>query len=642
MTYLRSLSIVILAGLFLGGCRTAMTRPIESPVEYFHLGRVRLLDGPFKEAREADHRYLLTLDPDRLLAPFRATAGLEPKAPSYGSWENTGLDGHTAGHYLTALAQMAATGDDPEMNRRLNAMIAGLAECQKANGNGYVGGVPNPGPLWDGIAAGDIRAEPFNLNRAWVPWYNLHKLYAGLRDAWLIGGNRQARDILIGLSDWCLELTSQLSDEQMQRMLATEHGGMNEVFADLSVIAGDPRHLDLARRFSHREILDALAAGRDELTGKHANTQIPKVIGFQRIHELSGDPAMGAAARFFWDTVTAQRSVAIGGNSVDEHFNPPDDFAKMIEHRTGVETCNSYNMLRLTELLFRESPSARYADFYERALYNHILSSQHPGKGGFVYFTSMHPGHYRVYSQPGQAFWCCVGSGMENHGKYGAFIYAHAADNLLVNLFIASELSWPEEGLTLRQETTFPDQPGTSLRLALDAPRVLTIRLRRPAWVESDGFRVLVNGRRQTPATSDLPGYVALTRQWRDGDRIDVELPMRVTLERLPGGSPWAAVLVGPIVMASPTGRDGLDGLFADDGRWAHIANGPLPPVTEAPILAADPDRLSELLKPVPGQAMTFSAPGAIRPERYADLRLIPFFRLHDARYVVYWSLPEP
>lgn len=610
-------------------------------VDFFPLARVRLLDGPFKHAQDLNRDYLLAHDIDRLLAPFRAEAGLPAKAPKYPNWESSGLNGHTAGHYLTALAQMWAITDDPEMKRRLDAMVIDLAECQRAGGDGYVGGIPNGRKLWNDIAAGRADAQGFSLSGAWVPWYNEHKLFAGLRDAWLLGGNPEARDVLIRLADWCDALMATLSDEQMQRMLGTEHGGMNEVLADVHAITGDPKYLALARRFSHRAILDPLLLHRDKLTGLHANTQIPKVIGFARIAELGGDSSWRDAARFFWNTVTEHRSLAFGGNSEREHFNPLDDFSAVIESREGPETCNTYNMLRLTEALFRDEPAARYADYYERALYNHILASQHPQHGGFVYFTPIRPRHYRVYSQPNVCFWCCVGTGMENHGKYGAFIYAHSADTLFVNLFISSELDWRERGIRVRQETAFPDAPRTQLTVATAKPQRFNLRVRHPAWVASGALKVSVNGEAQ--AVSSPPGgYVELAREWRDGDRIEIDLPMHTTLERLPDGSDYVAVLRGPIVLAAKTGTEALDGLVAGDGRMAHIAPGLYLPLDQAPMLVGDADQLAAGIKPVDGKPLIFTASAFIRPEAFRDVELMPFFRVHDARYMLYWRTVTP
>jgi len=612
-------------------------------VHLFSLADVRLLPGPFKHAQDLDRAYLLALDSDRLIAPFRTAAGLPPKAEKYPNWESTGLDGHTAGHVLTALAEMAADTGDAEIKKRLAYMVSEFAACQAASGDGYVGAVPDGKPFWADIRAGKIDATNFSLNGKWVPWYNLHKLFAGLRDAWLIAGNAEARDVLIRLSDWCDTLVAGLSDERMQTMLRAEQGGMNEVLADVSVITGNPKYLKLARRFSNRETLTPLLHHEDKLTGLHANTQIPKVIGFARIAELSHDRDWLGAARFFWETVVTHRSVAIGGNSVREHFQPTDDFSSMIESREGPETCNTYNMLKLSEHLFRTDPLARYADYYERALFNHILSAQNPDTGGFVYFTSMRPRHYRVYSQPQTSFWCCVGSGLESQAKHAQFIYAHRGDTLFVNLFIASELNWAGQQTRVTQETRFPDEARSRLALHLEQPKTFTLRIRHPEWVTREGFAVRVNGEDQSAATASAPSsYVSLTRTWRDGDVVEIELPMYTHLERLPDGSDYAAIVHGPIVLGAKTGTESLDGLFADDSRMGHVAPGPYLPLDGAPALVGDEANFADEIVPVPGQPLTFTARALIRPERYRDLQLVPFFRIHDARYVTYWRIATP
>jgi DUF1680 family protein len=606
----------------------------EGPTRLFALSDVRLTAGPFAASHALNRRYIEAHDVDRLLAGFRSEAGLAARAPKYPNWESMGLDGHTAGHYLTALAQQAASGSAPS-RQRLDYMLAELAACQRANGDGYLGAVPNGRALWRDISAGHIDASGFALKNAWVPFYNLHKTFAGLRDAWLIAGMAQARDVLVGLADWCAALVARLSDEQVQTMLKTEHGGMNEVLADVSALTGDARYLSLARRFSHRTILEPLLRGSDALDGLHANTQIPKVIGFARIGELAGDRRWIEAAAFFWDTVTRRRSVAFGGNSVREHFNPANDFSSMLTSREGPETCNTYNMLRLTALLYRLRPEPRLADYYERALFNHILSSQHPGHGGLVYFTPIRPRHYRVYSQPGQCFWCCVGSGMESHGKHAAFIYAHDARSLSVNLFIASELDWREAGVKLRQETAFPDVGSTRLSLQLEQPREFTLRLRCPEWLAGP-MKIHLNGR-EWPSSAKPASFVSIARTWSDGDRLDVALPMRPRLEPLPDGSDHVAILQGPIVLAAATGSDDLAGLIADDGRGSHIAPGPYLPLDRAPTLVGERERLAERVRAVAGQPLTFTLDAAIEPAEFRALTLRPLFRTHDARYMVYW-----
>lgn len=414
---------------------------------------------------------------------------------------------------------------------------------------------------------------------------------------------------------------------------------MNEVLADLYDLTGDEKYLRLARRFCHQAMLEPLMRQQDQLTGKHANTQIPKVTGLARIAQLTGDDRARAGAHFFWETVTRTRSVAFGGNSVSEHFNDPANFRGMLEHREGPETCNTYNMLRLTRRLFESRPDAAYADFYERALYNHILASINPARPGFVYFTPIRPAHYRVYSQPDQCFWCCVGTGIENPGRYGEFIYALATNGLYVNLFIPSEGSATNLGLTLRQETTFPDEPRTRLILNLRQAAEFTLHLRHPGWVAADEFAVKVNGQ-PVSLTSKPSSYAAVRRMWRDGDRVDIELPMRTTVERLPDGSDWVAILHGPIVLALPAGTNDLRGLYANDSRMGQVASGPLVPLDRVPVLLASADDVPPHVKPDPAAGpLRFRLVDIVEPPAPEGLSLLPFFRLHDTRYQMYWQL---
>ena len=638
------LSLVPAVGLFLvAGAFAVPTQAGDVPVgatpaRMLPLTSVRLLDGPFAEAAKANRTYLLALDPDRLLAPFLREAGLEAKAKSYGNWESSGLDGHTAGHYLSALSTMVAAGDDNsegELQRRLNYMIAELDRCQKASGDGYIGGVPGSQVLWQSVAAGRVQA----VNGKWVPWYNLHKTFAGLRDAYLVAGNQKAREIFIQYGDWCVKLIAGITDDQMQRMLGQEHGGMNEVLADLYAITGDDKYMLAARRFSHQAVLAPLERQEDRHTGLHANTQIPKVIGLERIATLTGDKEADAGARYFWENVTGKRTVAFGGNSVSEHFNDPKNFGGMIESREGPETCNTYNMLRLTEQLFAAQPGAAYADYYERALYNHILASIDVDHPGYVYFTPLRPDHYRVVSQPDKCFWCCVGTGMENPGKYGEFIYAQATNGLYVNLFIASEATATNLGLTLRQETTFPDAPRTQLTLKLQKAAEFALYIRHPGWVAAGDFAVKVNG--QSVAVTSAPSsYAALRRVWQNGDRVEIELPMRTTVERLPDGSEWVAIMRGPIVLAAPAGTNNLRGLFANDSRMGHVAAGQLVPMDQVPVLLATAGDLPQHVQPDPSAGpMHFRLADVVAPAVAGGLPLIPFFRLQEERYQMYWQL---
>jgi hypothetical protein len=609
-------------------------------LEYFPLAQVRLLDGPFKEAQDRNIDYMLAMNADRLLAPYLNEAGLAPRAKSYGNWESTGLDGHIGGHYLSALSLAFAATGRSDVRERLEYVLDELGRAQEEHGNGYLGGVPGSDELWKRIAAGDIRAEPFALNGAWVPWYNLHKIFAGLRDAWVLAGSGRARDMLVGFADWADALVAGLSDEDLQTMLEAEHGGMNEVFADVAAITGDDRYLRLARRFSHREILEPLIGGEDRLTGLHANTQIPKVVGFERIAQLAGNDEWHRAAEYFWEVVVNERSVAIGGNSVREHFHDKADFGSMVSEVEGPETCNSYNMLRLTRLLYRQRPDLKYVDYYERALYNHILSSQDPATGGLVYFTPMRPSHYRVYSQVHDAMWCCVGSGIENHVKYGEFIYAYDDDTLIVNLYIPSRLEWPAGNLSLRQETGFPDNAATRLVFERDAR--VRLKLRYPSWAAAERPVVRINGKLQKAAVQS--GYIELDRHWREGDTVSLELPMEVTSEKLPDGSEYYAILYGPVVLAAETGP--FDGetlnYYADDSRMGHIPTGEVCPVDEVPLFVADSPDFAQHVERVGDGELRFRIKRRAGLRGIDDAELMPFFRVHRSRYMLYWPYLTP
>lgn len=613
----------------------------QSTLETFKLEDVSLKEGPFRNAMLVDLGYILEFNPDKLFAPFLREAGLNPKEESYPNWENTGLDGHIGGHYLTALSQMYASAGSEKADSLLTYSLNELERVQEANANGYIGGVPGSKKLWGEIANGNIDAASFSLNGKWVPLYNIHKTFAGLRDAYEISGKIQAKEMLIKLTDWMLEVTRDLSEEQIQELLVSEHGGLNEIFADVARITGEEKYIELAYKFSHKKFLEPLVSNNDNLNGMHANTQIPKVIGFETIAGIAGDEDYHDAAKFFWETVVNNRTVAIGGNSVREHFHPASDFSPMVTDVQGPETCNTYNMLKLSKRLFQAEGMEKYIDYYEQGLYNHILSSQHPEKGGFVYFTPMRPGHYRVYSQPETSFWCCVGSGLENHGKYNELIYAHRGNELYVNLYIPSTLNWEEKGLTLDQETRFPNEESVVFTVQLKTEQALSLKLRYPDWVRENEFQVSVNG--EPVIISSSPGtYVSLERTWKDGDKMEVKLPMHISAERLPDGSNYEALKYGPIVLAAKTGNEDLQGLFADASRGGHIAHGKTIPLAEMPMFVTNDSSIEPYIKKVSGKELTFSASEVIPSEEYKDLEFIPFYELHDARYAIYLPVETP
>ena len=605
-------------------------------VNTFPVNEIRLTNGVFKNAEGLDKCYLMGLNPDRLLAPYLKEAGLQPKADNYPNWENTGLDGHIGGHYLSALSYMYASTGDEEIGRRLDYFLSEMKRCQDASGCGYLCGVPNGKAIWKEIKEGKINANPFGLNDRWVPLYNIHKTYAGLRDAYIIAGKEEAKGMLVALTDWMMGVVSGLTDAQIQDMLRSEHGGLNEVFADVYDITGDEKYLDLAKRFSHRVILEPLLKKEDRLTGNHANTQIPKVIGFKRIADLEGNSDWNSASAYFWNTVVDNRSVSIGGNSVREHFHKSDDFSSMMTSEQGPETCNTYNMLRLTKMLYQTSGESSYMDYYERALYNHILSSQNPVQGGFVYFTPMRSGHYRVYSQPQNCFWCCVGSGMENHARYGEMIYASRNNELIVNLFIPSSLDWKEKNMTFVQETSFPDNEKTSLVVKTDKSQKMKISFRCPEWIEKDKVELYVNGKKNEADFSN--GYYTVDRKWKDGDIVEMSLPMTLRAVQLPDKSSYYSFMYGPVVLAADLGKERLDGMFADDSRGGHIATGPQLPLQGMPVIVGQKDNILENIEKVSGDKLEFKLSGTY-PSRYEGMVLKPFYKTHECRYMIYWEL---
>lgn len=600
------------------------------------LNHVRITAGPFLHAQQTDLHYLMSMDPERLLAPYRKEAGLPSHATNYPNWEDTGLDGHIGGHYLSALALMYASTGDEQVLERLNYMVAELDKCQQAHANGYLGGVPNGAKLWQEIAQGDIRADLFTLNDSWVPWYNVHKVFAGLRDAYQFTGNQQAKKMMILFSDWMLKLSKNLSDKQLQLMLRTEYGGLNETLADVYAITGNAPYLALAKRYTDQSLLSPLLQRKDALTGLHANTQIPKIVGVARIAQLEKNREWHDSADFFWQTIVKHRTVSIGGNSVREHFHPSDDFSSMLESVEGPETCNTYNMLKLSKLLYEGNGDLSYIDYYERALYNHILSSQNPQTGGLAYFTAMRPNQYRVYSEPQKSMWCCVGSGIENHAKYAEMIYAEQQNDLFINLFVDSSLHWQAKQIDLKQTTSFPDDNSTAISILTAGEFNLNIRY--PSWAADGELSVSLNGKPQ--AIDAKPGeYIKLARHWDAGDSLTITLPMRVSLEQLPDKSAYYSVLYGPIVLAAKTDpfpSEQLD-FSADESRMGHIAKGPMCEPENAPIFISDGTQFLNDIRKLETNKLTFTT-GDAKLNLGQTLELIPFFRLHESRYTIYFG----
>lgn len=591
----------------------------------FDLRAVRLLDGPFKRAMQLDQAYLLGLDNDRLLHTFRITAGLPTSAKPYGGWEKPDVElrGHVTGHVLSALAFMSASTGDARFSAKAEALVAGLAECQRALGTrGYLSAFPEE--FFDRVES---------ARRVWAPYYTLHKIMAGLLDQAVIGGNAGALEVVEGMARWVKARTDRSDPVHMERVLNfTEQGGMNDVLAGLYAATGKPEYLALARRFDEKHYTEPLARGEDELKGEHANSLIPNVIGAAREYELTGDPVLGNLARYFWSQVTGARSFATGGTSDNELWETEPRRLRDELGKESHESCCTYNMLKLTRRLFGWDADPRLADFYERALWNGILSTQHPETGMMMYYVPMMPGMYRTFMTPEDSFWCCTGSGIENHAKYGDSIYFHDGDGVFVNLFISSELDWAGKGLKLRQETRFPEEPKTTLAVTAAKPVEAAIHLRIPAWIGPGGY-VAINGERLREFSSPS-SFLTVRRTWRTGDRIELALPMSLRMERLPDAPNVVAFLYGPIVLAGRLG--GAEGLTKEKVYGPY---GPSGDPAAVPALEVEGDDPAAWLKPVAGRPLTFRTDGIGRP---SDVTLTPFYKLFDERYAIYWELRPP
>jgi len=583
------------------------------------LDAVRLLPSPYLDAVEANRGYLLRIEPDRLLHNFRRFSGLVPKAPAYGGWEADTIAGHTLGHYLSALSLMHAQTGDAECKSRAACIVDQLVECQARSQEGYVAGftrrrgdvIEDGRVLFDELVKGDIRSAPFNLNGCWVPLYNWHKLFAGLMDAQQHCGNTKALSVAVNLGRFIDGVFAKLSDDQVQKVLDTEHGGINESFAELHARTGERRWLALSERLYHKRVLDPLAAARDELAYLHSNTQIPKLIGLARLHELTGNSRHEAAAKFFWDTVTSQHSYVIGGNGDREYFQEPGSLSKYVTEQT-CEACCTYNMLKLTRHLYQWQPQARYFDYYERAHLNHILAHQHPGTGMFTYMTPLMSGAARDFSTPFDDFWCCVGSGMESHARHGDSIYWSDGRTLYVNLYIPSRVDWREERMTFQLESDLPFLGESTLTIEETAgPKRLAVALRLPSWAGT--AKVTVNDEAVTPRLRD--GYMVIDRRWAKGDVVHLVMPMALRLEPTPGDASTVAVLRGPLVMAADLGPATRS---YDDVAPAFVGE----------------DVLDRFRIETPPSRFTYS--DSAHP---APLLFRPFFNQYDQRTAVYFRV---
>jgi DUF1680 family protein len=591
----------------------------------FDLHDVRLRPGIQLTGLETNRKFMMGLDPDRLLHMFRVTAGLPSSAEPLGGWEapDNELRGHFTGHYLSACALMGAQTGDDAVKARATSMIGELAKCQAKHGNGYLSAFPSE--LFDRLKAGQ---------RVWAPFYTYHKIMAGLLDNWTLANNPQALEMVKGMAGWVRDYAAPVPDEQWQRMLNVEFGGMNDVLYQLANVTNDAPWAQLAHRFDHEKIFAPLAVGRDELNKVHANTNIPKVIGATRRYERTGEDRSRAIATFFWDDITGKRAYATGGTSNDEEWQgEPGQLAKAIGPYSQ-ETCVTYNMLKLTRELFSWSPEARYADYYERAYFNGILPTQHPADGEKAYYTPLAAGYWKLFGAPNAGFWCCHGTGVENFSKLADSVYFRDGDGVWVNLFVPSEVNWKEKGVRLVQDTRFPESDTTTLTIRAEKPTRMALRVRVPYWV-AEGGSAKLNGR-QLDAFAGPSSYLVVDRTWRDGDRLDVRLPMRLHAHPMPDDSSVQAVMYGPLVLV---GRLGTEGITAENRRAEPTKprtvpeyKNPAPPL--APEIHAATDDVTTWVMPTTGKTLEFATKG-----QTSSTTLVPLYRLFDERYVVYWTV---
>ena len=588
----------------------------------FPTRRVRLSNGPFKEAMEANRRYLVSLPPDRLLHTFRLNAGLPSSAEPLGGWEKPDceLRGHfTGGHYLSACALVYASAGDDELRAKANSMVAELARCQQAHGDGYLSAFPKE--FFERLREG---------KRVWAPFYTLHKIMAGLLDVYVHCGNEQALEVAQGMAQWIGRWAQPLSDEQMQRVMETEFGGTNEALYNLYALTGNARYLELGDRFYHKRVFEPLAAHRDELKGLHANTNIPKMTGAARRYELIGEPRFREIASFFWQEVTGARAYCTGGTSFEEFWRTdPGKLASELGQNTE-ECCCSYNMLKLTRHIFGWTADPRAMDYYERTLFNSRLGTQ-DAEGLKSYFLPLGGGYWKYFHSPFDSFWCCTGTGVEEFAKFGDTIYFHDEHGVFVNLFIASELNWPEKGVRVEQETSFPEEDKTRLLIRAERAVKMNLNIRIPYWATRGG-KVTLNGE-VLPVFSSPSSYLTLDRTWKDGDRVEVSLPMGMHIDALADDPTLQAVMYGPLVLAGRLGSQNLSRAEVYIGYDTSPGGKPVP----VPTIAAPSKDPLGWVEPVASQPLSFRARGASGP-----ISLIPLYKLFGERYAVYWKIQTP
>ncbi|WP_270348980.1 glycoside hydrolase family 127 protein [Bacteroides intestinalis] len=639
----------LLVGTLLSAYATAEaadTKIVVNPVQpaqrtLFSLTDVRLGDSQFKDIQELDHAYLLSLEPERLLSWFRREAGLAPDAPAYPFWESEDvwgggpLAGHIMGFSLSSMSMMYEATGDEALKRKIEKMVRGLKECQDAQGDGYLLATINGRRIFEEVVSGKFTTNNPTINGVWEPVYIMNKIMLGLYNAYLSCDLPQAKDVLVKMADWFgYQVLDKLTYEQIQELLVCEHGSINESYITVYEITGDKKYLKWAKLLNDEDMLIPAAEERDILNGWHANTQIPKFTGFEKVYNYTQEDKYTRAAQFFWETVVDKHTWVIGGNSTGEHFFPVDQFEKRVPSDGGPESCNSVNMMRLTETLYQDYGRMKMVDYYERVLYNHILANYDPHEGMCTYYTSMRPAHYRIYGTQHHSFWCCTGTGMEAPAKFGKMIYAHQGSELYVNLFMPSELNWKDKGVKLVQNTDFPDNNKVVFVINTAAGAHFTLNIRKPHWSTAKKMTVWVNGKKMQLAPN-TEGYVQLDRSWSNGDKVEVELTPQVTVEYLKGSDKYAAFLYGPVVLAAKVDNNGLEEAYSFRFPKRTVATLEIPMLT-APALIGSLDKIKKAVSRKSDKELVFECSSEVASTTF---ELIPFNRIHFNRYAIYFPL---
>lgn len=603
---------------------------VAGKAQSFDLREVTLLPGRVRQNLERDSAWMANISVNRLLHSFRNNAGVfagleggYESVKKFGGWESLDCDlrGHTTGHLMSAYGLMyAATGADV-FKLKGDSIVAGLAEVQEALGpSGYLSAFPE-----------ELINRNLKGKGVWAPWYTLHKIMSGLIDQYLYSGNTQALEVATKMGDWAYGKLIGQPEETRRLMLRNEFGGMNEAFFNLYSVTGDKRFKELAEYFYHNAVLDPLREGDFDMGTKHTNTFIPKLIGEARNYELTGSGDSRRMAADFWECVVDKHSFVTGSCSQKEHFFDTSRFSKFINGYTG-ETCCTYNMLKLSRHLFCWDTAPEVADYYEVALFNHILAQQDTTSGMVCYFLPMLTGAYKVYSTPEQSFWCCVGSGFESHSKYAESIYFHNDNGVFVNLFIPSRLIWKEKRLTLRQDTRFPESETTRFTIEEAPLQAMGLSLRYPVW--SGRPEVKINGKKQV-VHGGPSSYITLNRRWKAGDVVEVTYPMSLHVSVTPDNPDKGAIMYGPIVLAANLGTEGMTAPapFSDptvrNDYYTYDYHVPAGTPTSLPFGI---DEVARNMKRTSGGLTFVSSNG---------LTFAPLYDLHRCRYGVYWDFKK-